>query len=98
MRREMFHIVIEWQDVPQMAGPQAAIDIAEEFRHRPWHQHVTCTWDGRVLRLEADNDYDENGLALMDEFSDAISACVKDAGDGDLRIVSVTPDCPGQQI
>jgi hypothetical protein len=85
----MFHIVLEWSGVPEMAGAQAAIDIAEEFRHHPWHQNVTCIWKSPVLRLEADNDYDENGLALMDEFSDAISACVQDAGDGDLRVVSV---------
>jgi hypothetical protein len=46
--------------------------------------------DGRILRLEADNDYDENGLALLHEFSDAIAACIKDAGDGDLRVAAVT--------
>ena len=58
--------------VPKAAGPRAAIDITEEFAHRPWHQNVRCPWDGEILRLEADNDYDENGLALSDEFSDAI--------------------------
>lgn len=86
----MFHIVLECEGVPKAAGPQAAVDITEEFSHRPWHQNVKCTWDGLVLRLEADNDYDENGLALSDEFSDAISACVKDAEYGDLRVVSIT--------
>jgi len=30
-------------------------------------------------------------LALRDEFSDAISACVKDPGAGDLRVILVTP-------
>jgi len=85
----MFHIVLEWRGVPEGAGAQAAIDIVEEFTHRPWHQNVTCTWEGQVLRLEADNDYDEDGVALLDEFSDAIAACIKDAGDGDGRVVSV---------
>lgn len=51
---------------------------------RPMH------WDGRALRLAADNDYDDHGLALRDEFSDAISACVKDPGDSDLQVISVT--------
>ena len=27
---------------------------------------------------------------LMDEFSDAISACITDAGDGGIQVVSVT--------
>ena len=86
----MFHIVLECE-LAESAGPQqAALDITKEFLRRPWHQNVRCTWGGRALRLEADNDYDDHGLALRDEFSDAISACVKDPGDGDLQVVSVT--------
>jgi hypothetical protein len=42
-----------------------------------------------ALILQADNDFDSNGLALLDEFSDAISACIKDSFDGDLRVLSV---------
>jgi hypothetical protein len=76
--------------LPLSDGSQAAIDITEEFTHRPWHENVKCTWVGRVLRLEADNDYDKDGLALRDEFSDAIVACIKDAEYSDLRVVSVT--------
>ncbi len=86
----MFHVVLECEGISIPAGSQAAVDIAEEFTRRPWHHNVTCTWDGRVLRLEADNAYDERGLALLDGFSDAIAACIKDAGDGDLRVVAVT--------
>jgi len=85
-----FHVVLECEGIPQTAGSQAAIDITNEFKERPWHQNVVCTWDGLILRLEADNDYDENGLALRDEFSDAITAYIEDPGEGDLRIVSVT--------
>jgi hypothetical protein len=40
--------------------------------------------------LQAENDFDSNGLALSDEFSDAISACIKDAGDGSIDVQSVT--------
>lgn len=87
----MFHIVLECEGVPPSAGEEAARDIAEEFTHRPWHQNVKCTWDGQTLQLTADNDYDDNGLALQDEFSDAISANIKDEFDGNLRVVSVTP-------
>ena len=35
-----------------------------------------CTWDGERLILQADNDYDPEGLALLDEFSDNISAFI----------------------
>lgn len=86
----MFHVVLECEMAESAEPQQAASDITEEFRKRPWHQNVRCTWDGRALQLEADSDYDENGLALQDEFSDAISAYVKDPGDGDLRVISVT--------
>jgi len=86
----MFHVVLEC-GFPESAGPQqAALDITEEFLHRPWHQNVRCTWNGRALRLEADNDYHDKGLALLDEFSDAIVACVKDAEYSDMRVISVT--------
>ena len=86
----MYHLVFECDGVPESAGPKAATDIAEEFTHRPWHHNVRCTWDGRILRLEAKNDFDEKGLALLDEFSDAIVACVEDAQYSDLRVVAVT--------
>ena len=76
-----FHVVIECFGLPAEAGARAARDIADEFKNRPWHQNVECTWDGAVMRLEADNDYDENGLALQDELSDLTSACVEDPGE-----------------
>jgi hypothetical protein len=86
----MFHVVLECE-IPASCGPErATLDITDEFQQRPWHQNVRCSWDGRTLRLEADNDYDERGLALLDEFSDAVVACVKDAEYSDMRVVSVT--------
>jgi len=88
----MYRVVLHCDGIPIGSGLQAAIDITEEFTHRPWHRNVVCTWDGgrQILVLQADNDFDENGLALMDEFSDAISACIKDAGDGNIRLASST--------
>ena len=83
-----YRIVLACDGVPAPAGQQGAIDITEEFTHRPWHQNVTCTWDGQSLILQADNDYDPDGLALMDEFSDAISACIRDLFEGQIRVVS----------
>lgn len=58
-------------------GPGAAEDIQNEFReHRPWHERVTCTFSDGALMLVAFNDYDNDGLALSDEFSDCLSAYV----------------------
>jgi hypothetical protein len=75
--------------VPENAGQKATVDIAEEFTHRPWHTKAVCTWDGSRLFLETENDYDDNGLASLDEFSDAISACIQEPFDGNIRIESV---------
>ncbi len=61
-------------------GMSAPGDILEEFSHRPWHANVRCEWDGAALWLEAENDYDANGLALLDEFLDAVVACIKASG------------------
>lgn len=70
--------------------PSAAERIQEESTHRPRHKSVRCQWAGSQLILQADNDYDSNGQALMDELSDAISACIANAEDGDIELVSVT--------
>jgi hypothetical protein len=75
--------------VPKHLGPQAAVDTTEEFSHRPWHRDVICSWDGSLLIIKAENDFDSDGLALQDEFSDAISACVSEGFNGKTRIVSV---------
>jgi hypothetical protein len=86
----MYRIVLACSGIPAHAGPSGARDIGEEFKHRPWHKNVSCEWDGARLILQADNDFDLNGLALVDEFSDAISACINDGGDGSIDVLSVT--------
>jgi len=75
--------------VPTHAGPAGAHDISEEFTHRPQHENVRCVWDGTQLILEAENDFDSNGLALVDEFSDAISACIEGGFEGNVEILSI---------
>ncbi len=87
----MYRIVLACSGVPAHAGEAAARDITEEFTHRPWHKNVSCKWIGSQLILQADNDFDSSGLALLDEFSDAISACIEDGFDGDVDVVSVSP-------
>ena len=87
----MYRIVLACNGVPADVGVVAARDITEEFSHRPWHQNVHCDWDGSRLILQADNDSDSNGLALLDEFSDAISASIAGGFDGGIDVVSVSP-------
>jgi hypothetical protein len=86
----MYRVILACACVTPDAGPTAARDITEDFTHRPWHSNAKCEWDGSRLILQADNDFDSNGLALLDEFSDAISAYIREPIDGDIEIVSVT--------
>ena len=76
----MFRIVLTCDGVPKEAGAQAATDITEEFTHRPWHLNAECRWDGERLTFRADNYFDSNGEALLDEFSDAVVACTPNVG------------------
>jgi len=87
----LYRIKLACDGMPPSAGPQGAIDIAEEFTHRPWHQNVRCSWDGFSLTLTAENDFDENGRALLDEFSDAVVACIRDREySSNMRLLEVT--------
>ena len=87
----MYRVILGCEGVPASVGQEAATDITKEFaEHRQWHKNVKCSWDGKELLLEAENDFDNEGLALLDEFSDCIAAYVT-SFDGGLRIVSVTP-------
>jgi hypothetical protein len=88
--KTQYRVVLACDGVPVNEGAQASMDITEQFKQRTWHQNVACKWDGRSLILQADNDFDPKGLALIDEFSDLISACVREPFDGDIRIVSIT--------
>ena len=84
-----YRVRLSCDGVPPTKAEQAAIDIAEEFTHRRWHQNVECHWEAASLILVAENDFDPDGLALCDEFSDAISACISGGFDGQIRVVSV---------
>jgi hypothetical protein len=83
----MYKVVLSCGDVPPGAGADAAADITREFaEHHTWHKNVSCTWDGSRLILSAENDYDPDGVALMDEFSDCISAYIAEPFDGEIRL------------
>ena len=84
-------MVLECCGVPAAEGEEAARDIETEFReHRPHHSNVRCTFHDGKLVLQAENDWDADGLALIDEFSDCISAYIVSSLEGDLRIASTT--------
>ena len=71
----MFEIVVSCKGISEQVAKDGLADLLEEFSHRPWHSSVVCeVAEGRIL-LQARNDYDSTGQALLDEFSDAVCAC-----------------------
>jgi len=90
MRMYRATIICKGLRLSKDAGEETALDIAKEFEeHRTWHKNVSCTWNGKELKLVAENDFDNNGEALLDEFGDCLAAYVKDYFDSETRIQSV---------
>jgi hypothetical protein len=86
----MYRLRLVCSGVPSRAGPEAASDITAEFMdHRTWYSNVICRWDGERLILEADSDVDSEGKALLDEFSDCVTAYVSGDFDSSISIDSV---------
>ena len=89
----MFKITMRAGGVEPAIGPTAAEDIQNEFRERrPWHETVTCNYSDGALTLVALSDFDHDGSALSDEFSDCISAYIPLGGisdEGVFEIISV---------
>jgi hypothetical protein len=88
----MFKIILSAGGIDPAFGHSAATDIQDEFRdHRQSHQHVTCQYEDGKLLLTAVNDFDVNGLAVLDEFSDCLSAFLpmNALGNGEMQVVSV---------
>ena len=87
----MFRVALACQGVPASAGQAAACGIQQNFAaHRQHHKNVVCTFTNGELVLTAENDFDPDGLALMDEFSDLLSAYIVEPFDGDIRLISTT--------
>jgi hypothetical protein len=86
----MYRVRLICDGVPKDLGGAAAIDISREFREvRTWHEKTTCIWDGSNLILEVQNDFDDKGLATIDEFSDCLSAFITEGFDGDIKVESI---------
>jgi len=87
----MFRVTLACEGVPATAGHAAATDIQREFaEYRQHHEKVVCIFTNGELVLTAENDFDPDGLALMDEFSDCISAYIAEPFDGAIRLVAAT--------
>ena len=89
----MFKITIRASGISPHIGATAAHWIESEFReHRQWHEQVSCTFSNGALTLVAFNDFDRDGRALSDEFSDCLCASIPLDGmsdDGDFEVVAV---------
>jgi len=87
----MYRVVLQCNGINPDEGPDAAQDITREFaEHRRHHRNVICQFENGTLTLTAENDWDPKALALMDEFSDCISAYIKDdPGDGNMIVKSI---------
>ena len=86
----MYKASLVCSGLPEAVGEEAALDITKEFaEHRAWHTNVRCYWDGKDLHLVAENDFDSDGQALLDEFGDCISAYVRDCSGNEIKIKSV---------
>lgn len=72
-----YRITVACVGLTESEGSSAVQDILEEFGHRPWNMVISCTWSAGKLRLIVERDDDTNGQALLDEFWDAIHACVR---------------------
>jgi hypothetical protein len=59
-------------------------------RDQPQRAVLGVRADGSHLKLSVENDFDRDGRAVMDEFSDEISACTRGGFDGNLRVISMT--------
>ena len=88
-KQTLYRITLTCSGCPPEQGEQGAAAITREFASRPWHQNVRCDWDGKNLVLRAENDFDDEGKALMDEFSDAISGYIESGFDGDITVRSI---------
>ena len=76
-----FKITLTCTGIDASFGAIAAQDIQAEFRdHRRWHREVRCHYESGALILCGINDFDEAGLALLDEFGDCLCAYLKDHG------------------
>jgi hypothetical protein len=85
----MFTIKLICRGIPKELGPKTATHITEEFWYCSCYANAICLWREDTLQLEATSDFDSDGRALAEEFSEAISACVAEPFDGAISVEQV---------
>ena len=85
----MFSIKLICRGIPKELGPKTATHITEEFWYCSCYADAICLWRGDTLQLEATSDFDSDGRALAEEFSEAICACVAEPFDGAISVEQV---------
>jgi len=85
----MYRATVICTGLTDFEAREAVVDMLAEFSERPWQEKVECEWRDGVLRLSAQNEVNDNGLALLDEFGDAINAYVNYSGEIHLEVESV---------
>jgi hypothetical protein len=85
----MFIIKLICTGIPKELGLQAATTITEEFLHWSCHPNAICRWSGDALQLDAFSEFDCDGRALAEEFSEAICACIVEPFDGAILVQQV---------
>jgi hypothetical protein len=85
----MFRVSVACEGVPPNAWPDALADVESEFSKRTWDHIVLCGWEGSALILVVDNDYDKDGTAVADEFSDTVAAYAPGTPGYRVRVLSV---------
>lgn len=72
----MFRNTVICEGLKDSETAKAVADMLSEFAQRPWHQTVTCEWKAGILRLSTHSEGDATGMALLDEFQDAVVAYI----------------------
>jgi hypothetical protein len=85
----VFRVTVSCEGIAPDAWPDAYEDVRAEFAERSWHRVVDVRWSEDALVLVAENDYDDDGEALADEFSDTVAAYAFGTPGIRIRIVSV---------
>jgi hypothetical protein len=85
----VFRVSVACEGIPPNVWPDALVDVESEFANRTWHRIVRCGWERDVLVLVVDNDYDNDGEALADEFSDTVAAYAPGTPGYRVRVLSV---------
>ncbi len=85
----MFRVTVKCERIPAATWPDAVEDVRTEFKERSWHSVVDVHWSGDTLFLTTVNNYDNDGEALADEFSDTVAAYAPGTPGYRVSLVSV---------